>query len=195
MGRQRRIVAGAIAFGGFLVQLMNPELPWWIGALLLVGCAVVGGMAMFPEEVRSLGRRHPKLAPHVDRAITWLCVDGNEKTIPAGDAIRALMDASSHSAEATESRIRDQASIGKIRAWGKQIPADAIPLHLPSLEPIKAETWLYAQIDLNSIGGPLPSNRMRYLQTHANNLGPLYQAVRFNKAEIEIFCLAERLRR
>lgn len=195
MGRQRRVVAGIAAIVGVVVQMMLPDLPWSIGVPFLMGCAAVAAVALFPENVRALGSRIPHAAPYLDRAITWICVDPDEETITAGNAIRAVMEARPSSIETTEARIRDQAATGKIRSWGKKIPTEAIPMHLPSLEQIETETWLYAQIDLGSIHGPLPDNRMRFLRPHDNITKPLFQAVRFNKKEINALCIAERLRK
>lgn len=152
-------------------------LPWWLalffGFCALAACVILanGAADLYGRLVASAG-----------------------KTIAAGTAIGALTEAIQVSVEVAESRIRDKSSIGELRAWGKRVPKEAIPLYHPSLEQIKPETWLYAQIDLGSIDGPIPNNRMRYLQTHANNVGPLYQAVRFNKKEIDALCVAERLR-
>ena len=175
--------------------MVIPELSPWIGWPLITVSAMVFGLASAPEQSRTFVHRFPVLKPTyrpLDWAIELICGGlSGSGTMTAGEAINALMTARPNSIETTESRLRDKASMGTVRVWGKKIPAEFLPLYYPSLEEIPQSTWAYAQIDLRSISGPLPTNSLAYLNPHRNNTGPLFNAVRFNKQEIINLCRAE----
>jgi hypothetical protein len=119
----------------------------------------------------------------------------NDQTfVSAGVAIRAVMDARPNSIETTAINLRDKAAIGAIRSWGRRASSDLIQTKVPTLEEIPAATWQYAEIDLSSIEGPLPTNKMQFLRQISQESRPLYEAVRFNKSEIDAFCLREKSR-
>ena len=195
MDRRRRVAFGAVGFLGFIVPMTIPQISPFLGVPLILAGVAVFLLAMFPAQIRGAARGCAAVEvfyPYLDKSILWICGGlGESETITAGAALQKLMKARPNSIETTESRLRDKASMGAIRAWGKKIPKEAIPTHLPSLEEIPVTTWSYARIDLKSISGPLATNRLTYLNPNIENTGQLYSAVRFNKQEIIGLCLAE----
>jgi hypothetical protein len=89
-------------------------------------------LAFFPSQIRGAVRRLPILNSFrqpLDRAIAFIA--GDFETIPAGQALEMLAGGRPNSIETTKSRLRDKASIGAVRAWGKKIPLEAIPTYFP----------------------------------------------------------------
>lgn len=145
----------------------------WIG-----GGATLGLVISFPVEwyLRRRAEKRPK-------------------TIAGYQVLRCLVDARPNSYETAAIILGDAARLGQVRAWGRPRLNQALPLHTPAVEPIAPDIWAYAVLDASCANGPLPRSDMKYrqqfIQPYLADSRVLYDAVRFNRDEVEILCHAE----
>ncbi len=156
-----------------------------------VFCVCLLILCVFPDTVRRVFKWTPGLKPlypHLNRVVVALNSSGGMiDFIPIGQAIERLVADRPCSEELAAISIRDQAAIGVLKCWGRRKPEHAIPLSVNALEEIPSAVWSYAEVDLGTTSGRLPTNKLRYRYGSSAAEGVLYEAVRLDEAEFTAF--------